>query len=118
MDQRTVEGATARDKVHLWLKGLQMEDIQRGMILAKPRTINPYLIFCAILYVFEKKDGCDDSPFSAGYKIAQFRRRTINENEKVTVIMNDKVEEIKMIMFGDYACIVIQLMKQLLVSWA
>ncbi|KAK8577951.1 hypothetical protein V6N13_076627 [Hibiscus sabdariffa] len=92
------ESATARDKVHLWLKGLQREDIQREMVLAKPGTINPYTMFTTILYVFKKKDGGEDSPFSASYKLAQFRVRTINVTGKVTAIMNAKNEEIKVIM--------------------
>ncbi|KAK8652744.1 hypothetical protein V6N13_126769 [Hibiscus sabdariffa] len=70
MDQRTLESVTVRDKVHLWLKGLQREDIQRGMVLAKLGTINPYTMFVVILYVFKKKDGGKDSLFSAGYNLS------------------------------------------------
>ncbi|KAK8977974.1 hypothetical protein V6N11_059602 [Hibiscus sabdariffa] len=61
MHQRTIESATAGDKVHLYLKGLQREDTQRGMVLAKLGTINPYTMFTAILCVFKKKDGGEDS---------------------------------------------------------
>ncbi|KAK8498008.1 hypothetical protein V6N12_001366 [Hibiscus sabdariffa] len=78
--------------------GLQREDIQREMVLAKPGTINPYTMFTTILYVFKKKDGGEDSPFSASYKLAQFRVRTINVTGKVIAIVNAKNEEIKVIM--------------------
>ncbi|KAK8484863.1 hypothetical protein V6N11_057093 [Hibiscus sabdariffa] len=65
MDQRTVEGAVARDKIHLWLKGLQ----SLHHVLHNP--------LC-----FQEERRGKNSPFFAGYKPAQFRMRTINVTGK------------------------------------
>ncbi|KAK8515312.1 hypothetical protein V6N12_075357 [Hibiscus sabdariffa] len=78
--------------VNEWVdKMFSKERYPKGMVLTKPRTINPYTMFRTILYLFGKKDGGDDSPFYVGYKSAQFCMSTINVIGKVTTIINDKV---------------------------
>ncbi|KAL4340678.1 hypothetical protein GQ457_08G024090 [Hibiscus cannabinus] len=68
-------------------------------------------MFCAILYVYEKKDGGSKSHFSTGYKRDQFRMMNIKVIGKVTAIMNNKDKEIKKIIPGDCTYIDVQLIK-------
>ncbi|KAL0341579.1 UNVERIFIED_CONTAM: Elongation factor Tu, chloroplastic [Sesamum calycinum] len=100
MFQKTLDEAMAGDNVGLLLRGVQKDDIQRGMVLAKPGTITPHRKFMAIVYVLKKEEGGRHSPFFAGYR-PQFYMRTTDVTGKVNTIMNDKDEESKMVMPGD-----------------
>ncbi|KAJ3675297.1 hypothetical protein LUZ60_004339 [Juncus effusus] len=100
MFQKTLDDAMAGDNVGLLLRGLTKEDLQRGMVLAKPGTITPHNKFIAIVYVLKKEEGGRHSPFFAGYR-PQFYMRTTDVTGKVTKIMNDKDEDTKMVMPGD-----------------
>ncbi|GAB2269756.1 hypothetical protein Dimus_004678 [Dionaea muscipula] len=100
MFQKILDEALAGDNVGLLLRGIQKEDIQRGMVLAKPGTMTPHTKFTAVVYVLKKEEGGRHSPFFAGYR-PQFYMRTTDVTGKVTKIMNEKAEESKMVMPGD-----------------
>jgi elongation factor Tu len=108
MFQKILDDAMAGDNVGLLLRGVQKDDIQRGMVLAKPGTITPHSKFSAIVYVLKKEEGGRHSPFFAGYR-PQFYMRTTDVTGKVTSIMNDKDEESKMVMPGDRVKMVVEL---------
>ncbi|GKV41994.1 hypothetical protein SLE2022_376600 [Rubroshorea leprosula] len=108
MFQKTLDEAMAGDNVGLLLRGVQKEDIQRGMVLAKPGTITPHTKFVAIVYVLKKEEGGRHSPFFSGYR-PQFYMRTTDVTGKVASIMNDKDEESKMVMPGDRVKMVVEL---------
>ncbi|KAI5341261.1 PREDICTED: elongation factor [Prunus dulcis] len=108
MFQKTLDEAMAGDNVGLLLRGIQKIDIQRGMVVAKPKSITPHTKFEAIVYVLKKEEGGRHSPFFPGYR-PQFYMRTTDVTGKVTGIMNDKDEESKMVMPGDRVKMVVEL---------
>ena len=65
----------AGDNAGLLLRGVDKEDIQRGMVLAKPGSIKPHTKFKASVYVLKKEEGGRHTPFFKGYR-PQFYFRT------------------------------------------
>ena len=57
MFQKTLDESVAGDNVGVLLRGIQKEDVQRGMVLAKPGTITPHTEFEAQVYVLNKEEG-------------------------------------------------------------
>lgn len=110
MFQKTMDDAMAGDNVGLLLRGMQKEDIERGMVLAKPGSITPHTKFDAVVYVLKKEEGGRHSPFFPGYR-PQFYMRTTDVTGNVTKIMNDKDEEAKMCMPGDRIKMVVELIQ-------
>ncbi|KAL3599020.1 hypothetical protein D5086_006938 [Populus alba] len=108
MFQKILDEALAGDNVGLLLRGVQKDDIQRGMVLSKPGSITPHTKFEAIVYVLKKEEGGRHSPFFAGYR-PQFYMRTTDVTGRVATIMNDKDEESKMVMPGDRVKMVVEL---------
>lgn len=76
MFQKTMDDAIAGDNVGLLLRGMQKEDIERGMVLAKPGSITPHTKFEAVVYVLKKEEGGRHSPFFPGYR-PQFYMRSL-----------------------------------------
>ena len=58
----------AGDNVGILLRGVQKDDIQRGMVLAKPGTITPHTKFEGEVYILTKEEGGRHTPFFAGYR--------------------------------------------------
>ncbi|EES05366.1 hypothetical protein BDA96_04G215300 [Sorghum bicolor] len=110
MFQKTMDDAMAGDNVGLLLRGMQKDDIERGMVLAKPGSITPHTKFEAVVYVLKKEEGGRHSPFFPGYR-PQFYMRTTDVTGSVTTIMNDKDEEAKMCMPGDRIKMIVQLIQ-------
>ncbi|XP_043705938.1 elongation factor Tu, chloroplastic-like [Telopea speciosissima] len=108
MFQKTLDEAFAGENVGLLLRGIQKDEIQRGMVLAKPGSITPHTKFLSIVYVLNKEEGGRHSPFFAGYR-PQFYMRTTDVTGKIYSIMNDKDEESKMVMPGDRVKMVVEL---------
>ena len=75
MFQKTLEEGLAGDNVGLLLRGIQKEDIERGMVLAASGTITPHTIFEAEVYILTKEEGGRHTPFFANYR-PQFYFRT------------------------------------------
>ncbi|KAJ4960131.1 hypothetical protein NE237_020041 [Protea cynaroides] len=108
MFQKTLDEAFAGENVGLLLRGVQKDEIQRGMVLSKPGSITPHTKFNSIVYVLKKEEGGRHSPFFAGYR-PQFYMRTTDVTGKIASIMNDKDEESKMVMPGDRVKMVVEL---------
>jgi elongation factor Tu len=75
MFQKTLEEGIAGDNVGLLLRGVEKNDLERGMVLAKPGTITPHTKFEAEVYVLSKEEGGRHTPFFSGYR-PQFYFRT------------------------------------------
>jgi elongation factor Tu len=75
MFRKTLEEAVAGDNIGVLLRGVEKEEIERGMVLAKPGTIKPHLKFRAEVYVLTKEEGGRHTPFFTGYR-PQFYFRT------------------------------------------
>ena len=75
MFNKTLDTGMAGDNVGLLLRGVKREEIQRGQVLAKPKSITPHTEFEAEVYVLSKEEGGRATPFFSGYR-PQFYFRT------------------------------------------
>ena len=75
MFNKTLESAIAGDNCGALLRGIEKDDVQRGQVLAAPKSITPHKKFEAEVYILTKEEGGRTSPFFAGYK-PQFYFRT------------------------------------------
>ena len=95
MFRKTLTEGQAGDNVGLLLRGVKKEEIERGMVLAKPGTITPHTKFKCKIYVLSKDEGGRHSPFFNGYR-PQFYFRTTDVTGVVTLS-----EGREMVMPGD-----------------
>jgi len=75
MFQKTLDYAQAGDNAGALLRGIKREDVERGQVLAKPRSITPHTNYRAEVYVLSKDEGGRHTPFFDGYR-PQFYFRT------------------------------------------
>jgi elongation factor Tu len=95
MFRKVLDEAVAGDNVGVLLRGVERDDIERGMVLAKPGTIKPHTKFVAEVYVLTKEEGGRHTPFFTGYR-PQFYFRTTDVTGDIK--LPDGVE---MVMPGD-----------------
>ena len=95
MFRKLLDEAMAGDNVGLLLRGVEKDDLERGMVIAKVKSITPHKKFTAQVYVLKKEEGGRHTPFFNGYR-PQFYFRTTD----VTGIA-DLPEGTEMIMPGD-----------------
>src|SRR3990167_5639420 len=75
MFRKVLDEGQAGDNIGVLLRGTKKEDVERGMVLAKPGTITPHTKFKAEIYVLTKEEGGRHTPFFNGYR-PQFYFRT------------------------------------------
>ncbi len=75
MFQKSLDEGLAGDNVGILLRGVERNDLERGMVVAKPGTITPHTKFEAEVYVLSKEEGGRHTPFFSGYR-PQFYFRT------------------------------------------
>jgi len=75
MFRKTLDQGQAGDNVGLLLRGITKEEVERGMVLAKPKSITPHKKFKAQVYILSKEEGGRHTPFFSGYR-PQFYFRT------------------------------------------
>jgi len=85
----------AGDNAGILLRGTKKEDVRRGQVLAKPKTITPHTEFEGEIYILTKEEGGRHTPFFKGYK-PQFYIRTTDVTGEVEL-----PEKTEMIMPGD-----------------
>jgi elongation factor Tu len=95
MFRKILDAAEAGDNVGLLLRGINKEDLERGMVIAKPGSITPHTKFKGEVYVLTKEEGGRHTPFFNGYR-PQFYFRTTDVTGSVK--LPDGVE---MVMPGD-----------------
>src|SRR5206468_4015164 len=61
--RKVLDGGMAGDNIGVLLRGTKKEDVERGMVLAKPKTITPHTKFKAEVYVLTKEEGGRHTPF-------------------------------------------------------
>ena len=110
MFQKTLDESVAGDNVGVLLRGMQKEDIERGMVLAKPGTITPHTKFEAQVYVLKKEEGGRHTPFFPGYR-PQFYVRTTDVTGKIESFISDDGDEATMVMPGDRVKMVVELIQ-------
>ena len=100
MFQKTLDEGMAGDNVGILLRGIQKNDIERGMVLAKPNTIKPHTNFESEVYILTKEEGGRHTPFFAGYR-PQFYVRTTDVTGKISKFTADDGSDVEMVMPGD-----------------
>jgi elongation factor Tu len=103
MFRKLLDEAQAGDNAGVLLRGIKREDVERGMVLAKPGTIKPHKKFKAEVYVLKKEEGGRHTPFFNGYR-PQFYFRTTDVTGVVTL-----AEGTEMVMPGDNTAITVEL---------
>jgi len=110
MFRKLLDEARAGDNVGLLLRGVEREDIERGMVIAQPGSIKPHTKFKASVYVLKKEEGGRHTPFFKGYR-PQFYFRTTDVTG--TVILPEGTE---MVMPGDNIDIDVELLTPIAVE--
>lgn len=100
MFQKSLDEALAGDNIGILLRGMQKTDIERGMVLSKPGTINPHTKFDSQVYILTKEEGGRHTPFFEGYR-PQFYVRTTDVTGKIESFRADDDSPAQMVMPGD-----------------
>ena len=103
MFRKLLDAGVAGDNIGVLLRGLEKDDVERGQVLAKPKSITPHTKFKSQVYVLTKDEGGRHTPFFNGYR-PQFYLRTTDVTGVAT--LPDGVE---MVMPGDNVAMVVEL---------
>jgi elongation factor Tu len=103
MFKKQLEEGLAGDNAGILLRGIPKEDVERGMVLAKPGSITPHTVFKGEVYVLSKEEGGRHTPFFKGYR-PQFYFRTTD----VTGVA-ELPEGVEMVMPGDNVQLTVEL---------
>jgi elongation factor Tu len=103
MFRKLLDDGQAGDNVGLLLRGIEKDQIERGMVLAKPGSIKPHTNFEAEVYVLTKEEGGRHTPFFKGYR-PQFYFRTTDVTGSVELPAG-----VEMVMPGDNTKMTIEL---------
>ena len=95
MFRKLLDEGQAGDNVGLLLRGVEKDDIERGMVIAAPKSITPHTKFKAQVYILSKEEGGRHTPFFAGYR-PQFYFRTTDVTGSVKLPAG-----VEMVMPGD-----------------
>jgi elongation factor Tu len=105
MFRKLLDSASAGDNVGVLLRGTTKEEVERGMVLAKPGSIKPHTKFKAEVYVLTKDEGGRHTPFFTNYR-PQFYFRTSDVTGTLTLPTG-----IEMVMPGDNVTVDVELQK-------
>jgi elongation factor Tu len=103
MFRKLLDEARAGDNVGLLLRGTKKDDVERGMVIAKPGSIKPHKKFKAEIYVLSKEEGGRHTPFFTNYR-PQFYFRTTDVTGSVKL-----PEGVEMVMPGDNVSVEVEL---------
>jgi elongation factor Tu len=95
MFHKLLDEGMAGDNVGLLLRGIDRDEVERGMVIAKPKSITPHTKFSAEVYVLRKDEGGRHKPFFPGYR-PQFYFKTMDVTGAITL-----PEGVEMVMPGD-----------------
>ena len=95
MFRKLLDQGQAGDNIGCLLRGIDREEVERGMVLAKPGSITPHTTFESEVYVLKKEEGGRHTPFFVGYR-PQFYIRTMDVTGEVIL-----PEGVEMVMPGD-----------------
>jgi|TARA_B110000971_G_scaffold218649_1_gene257923 elongation factor Tu len=100
MFQKTLDQGMAGDNVGILIRGIQKDQIERGMVLSKPGSITPHKKFEAEVYILNKDEGGRHTPFFTGYR-PQFYVRTTDVTGTIVQFTGDDGSIAEMVMPGD-----------------
>ena len=104
MFRKLLDEGEAGDNVGLLLRGIDKNEIKRGMVLAKPGSVKPHSKFKAEVYILKKEEGGRHTPFHNKYR-PQFYLRTMDVTGEITL-----PEGTEMVMPGDNITITVELL--------
>ena len=103
MFRKLLDEGVAGDNIGVLLRGLEKDDVERGQVLAQPKSITPHTKFKSQVYVLTKDEGGRHTPFFNGYR-PQFYLRTTDVTGVATL-----PEGVEMVMPGDNVAMVVDL---------
>ncbi len=103
MFRKLLDEAQAGDNVGVLLRGVKKDEVERGMVLAKPGSITPHTKFKAELYILSREEGGRHTPFVNNYR-PQFNFRTTDVTGAIKL-----PEGVEMVMPGDNVSISVEL---------
>src|SRR5512136_2721736 len=103
MFHKQLDEGMAGDNVGLLLRGIERDDVERGQVLAKPKSITPHKKFLAEVYVLKKEEGGRHKAFFSGYR-PQFYIRTMDVTGNIAL-----PEGVEMVMPGDDVNLTVEL---------
>jgi len=103
MFHKILDDGQAGDNVGLLLRGTDRDEVERGMVIAKPKSIKPITKFKTEVYVLKQEEGGRHKPFFTGYR-PQFYIKTIDVTGSITL-----PEGVEMVMPGDNVNMVVEL---------
>jgi len=107
MFRKILDRGEAGDNVGLLLRGIEKEQIKRGMVICKPGSVTPHAKFKAEVYVLSKEEGCRHTPFFNKYR-PQFYFRTTDVTGEVKLPAG-----VEMVMPGDNISIEVELINKI-----
>ncbi|MCK9339906.1 MAG: elongation factor Tu [Bacteroidales bacterium] len=110
MFRKILDTGEAGDNVGLLLRGVDKDEICRGMVIAKPNSIKPHKVFDAEVYILKKEEGGRHTPFKNNYR-PQFYFRTTDVTGEIR--LPDGVE---MVMPGDNLTIHVNLLSEIAIN--
>ena len=106
MFHKLLDQGMAGDNVGLLLRGINREDVERGMVIAKPGSITPHTTFECTAYILKREEGGRHSAFFTGYR-PQFYIRTMDVTGDVTL-----PEGVEMVLPGDNVTMTVKLIEK------
>tara|TARA_X000001036_G_scaffold355674_1_gene337543 strand:- start:8645 stop:9832 length:1188 start_codon:yes stop_codon:yes gene_type:complete len=106
MFRKILAKGEAGDNAGMLLRGIEKEDIKRGMIICKPGSVTPHSHFKAEVYVLSKEEGGRHTPFFKKYR-PQFYLRTTDVTGEISL-----PEKVEMVMPGDNVTIEVKLINR------
>jgi elongation factor Tu len=115
MFQKSLDEGMAGDNVGILLRGIEKKDIERGMVIAKPKSITPHTQFESEVYVLKKEEGGRHTPFFSGYR-PQFYVRTTDVTGTIKEYVADDGSKPEMVMPGDRVKMVVELINPIAIE--
>jgi len=103
MFRKTLDSGQAGDNIGVLLRGVAKDEVERGMVLAKPKSITPHKVFKGETYILTKEEGGRHKPFFSGYR-PQFYFRTTDVTGTLSL-----PEGVDMVMPGDNVTMSVEL---------
>ena len=110
MFRKILDEGEAGDNVGLLLRGIDKDEIRRGMVIAKPGSIKPHKEFKAEVYILKKEEGGRHTPFHNKYR-PQFYFRTTDVTGEIVL-----PEGVEMVMPGDNLTITVKLLSEIAIN--
>jgi elongation factor Tu len=110
MFRKILDRGEAGDNVGILLRGIEKDDIKRGMVICKPGSVTPHAKFKAEVYVLKKEEGGRHTPFHDNYR-PQFYVRTTDVTGNINLPSG-----VEMVMPGDNLTITVDLIQPIALS--